>query len=121
MKDSCDCGVVFSFRQTGSAFILMASFAGAMPSSVTVPVMLPAVAASTFCPSGVAAGADGSADWFEVPPPPQAATVAASVRLSADTQTFRKNIDLSWRKVGARTDKADLSSYCTTWQFRSRP
>jgi hypothetical protein len=52
--------------QTGSAFILIGSFFGAVPSIVTVPVTLPAFAVSTFCPDGVPAGEDGVADVFDV-------------------------------------------------------
>jgi hypothetical protein len=52
--------------QTGSAFILIASFFGAGPSSVTTPFTSPAVAVSTFCPAGAADGDEGSADLLEV-------------------------------------------------------
>ena len=72
-----------------------------------MPFTLPAVDASTFNPDGVAAGADGSLDVLDVllPPPPHAATDAASATLptavsrrGALTQTFRKSIDISSKK-----------------------
>jgi hypothetical protein len=40
----------------------MPSLAGAMPSSIAIPVTLPAVAVSTFCPDGVADGDEGFSD-----------------------------------------------------------
>src|SRR6266550_9563688 len=83
--------------QTGSAFILIASFFGAVPSSATLPLTSPAVAVSTFCPAGVPAGALGSADVLDVSLlPPHATTVAARAAAAALIQTFRKRIDLSW-------------------------
>jgi hypothetical protein len=57
---------LFCFTQTGSAFILIASFFGAVPSKFTTPLTVPATAVSTFRAPGVAAGADGSADLFDV-------------------------------------------------------
>jgi hypothetical protein len=84
-----------SFKQTGSAFILMASFFGAIPSIVTTPFTSPAVAASTFIPAGAAADEAGKADLLEGSlPPPHATTDAARVIPSPYTQTFRKRIDL---------------------------
>jgi hypothetical protein len=78
MAVSCDCGPLASFKQTGSAFILMAFFGH--PSMVTTPFTSPAVAASTFIPPGVAAGEAGEADLLEGSlPPPHATTDAASV------------------------------------------
>src|SRR5438046_929452 len=52
MYVSWNCGLLFSRTQTGSAFILIASFFGAVPSRTTVPFTSPAVAVSTFCPAG---------------------------------------------------------------------
>jgi hypothetical protein len=69
-----------------------------VPSSATVPVTDPAFAVSTFCPAGVAAGEEGVADVLGVsvpPPPPHAATDAASVTPRIPTQAFRRRIDLS--------------------------
>jgi hypothetical protein len=95
---------LLSRKQMGSAFILMAAFFGAIPSSVTVPLTLPAVDESTFMPDGVADGDEGSFDVFEVvlSPPPHAATEAASVtapktasRRGPLFQTFRECIDFS--------------------------
>ena len=69
------------FTQTGSAFILIAAFFGAVPSSITDAGD---VAGRRRCrPSGragVAAGADGSADVLCLLPPPHATTDAASVK-----------------------------------------
>src|SRR5438067_6162640 len=92
------CGVLFSRTQTGSAFILIPSFFGAVPSSVTMPFTLPAVAVSTRWPDGVAAGDDGSADLFELPPPPHATSVVASVIPSTPTRAFRRRIEHSSHK-----------------------
>jgi hypothetical protein len=50
---------VFSLTQTGSAFILIASFFGTAPSIITTPFTSPAVAVSTFWPAGVADGDSG--------------------------------------------------------------
>jgi hypothetical protein len=89
-----------SRTQTGSAFILIASFFGAVPSMVTVPATFPAFDVSTFMPPGVPDGAAGSADLFAGSlPPPHAITVAASARAMvpnfAPKQTFRRCIDFS--------------------------
>src|SRR6186997_682058 len=66
-----------------------------MPSIMTMPLTSPAVAVSTFRPDGVAAGAEGSDEVFELLPPPHAATEAASARPRAPTQMFRRRIDVS--------------------------
>src|SRR5689334_18458652 len=82
--------------QTGSAFILIASFFGAVPSSATVPFTSPAVAVSTFWPAGVPAGAAGSADVLDASLfPPQATIDPASAIVSAPAQAVRRRIDLS--------------------------
>src|SRR5689334_4013818 len=84
--------------QTGSAFILMTWLAGAVPSSVMTPLMLPAFDVSTFCPPA-APEVEGVADVFDASLfPPHAATDAASVNPSPYTQTFRRRMNLSWRK-----------------------
>ena len=44
---------------------------------MTMPLTSPAVDASTFRPDGVAAGAEGSDEVFELLPPPHAATEVA--------------------------------------------
>ena len=80
--------------QTGSAFILMGSLAGAVPSSIAIPVTLPAVAVSTFCPAGAADGDDGFSDVL-CSPPPHAATDAAIAKPRVYCQMFRRRIDLS--------------------------
>src|SRR5205823_805095 len=94
-----NCGVVLALTQTGSALILIGSFFGAVPSSITIPLMSPAVAVSTFWPAGVAAGDDGGAEVLELPPPPPHATTdAASARPSVPTHMFRRRIEVSSRE-----------------------
>src|SRR5690349_2745650 len=89
--------------QTGSAFILMPSFFGAAPSSTTVPLTVPALAVSTFCPAEAPAGAVGSADLFDVScPPPHATIVVASAAASVPSQAFRKRIEDSSSKKDSR-------------------
>src|SRR5205823_5172762 len=97
---SWNCGSAFSFTQTGSAFILIAAFFGASPSSETTPLMSPAVAGSTLPPPPAAAAgapaagvAAGALDVDELPPPH--ATAAASVNPRAPTHTLRRRIALS--------------------------
>src|SRR5262245_26185316 len=80
--------------QTGSAFILMASFFGAVPSNETLPFTLPAFAVSTFWPpaaAGAAAGVPAVLAGSELPPP-HAATDAASAMPRTPTQAFRRRI-----------------------------
>src|SRR5262245_43191819 len=86
-----------SRTHTGSAFILMASGAGAWPSSLIAPVILPAVLGST---AALAAGApDGAAELLGascllLPPHAAAATAMAStgaIRLFSE----RDDIELS--------------------------
>ena len=82
--------------QAGSAFILIASFFGTAPSTVTVPVTLPAVAASTFWPAAVPAGDSGVADVLDVSLlPPHATIDAASARPTVLTQKFCRRIEHS--------------------------
>src|SRR5438132_1129472 len=96
MYVSWNCGLLFSRTQTGSAFILIASFFGAVPSRTTVPFTSPAVAVSTFCPAGVPAGAPGSAEVLDASLfPPHATIDPANAKPIAPTQTCRRRIDLS--------------------------
>src|SRR5262245_54066382 len=89
--------------QTGSAFILIASFFGAVPSSETVPLTLPAFAVSTFCPDGAPAGDEGVAELLDVSwPPPHAVIDAATAQPRTTTQAFRRRIDLSCIKKDAK-------------------
>src|SRR5438045_989363 len=77
--------------QTGSAFILIGSFLGAVPSIATTPFTSPAVEVSTFWPAGVPAG---SADELGVSLlPPHAASDPISASPTRLTQTFRRRID----------------------------
>src|SRR5579872_4207208 len=86
--------------QTGSAFILIGSFFGTVPSTETVPVTLPAVAVSTFWPAPAAAGALGAAEVLDVSCllPPHATSEAASTTPNALIQTFRRRIEISSEK-----------------------
>src|SRR5436309_337399 len=96
--------------QTGSAFILIGSFFGTIPSTVTLPVTSPAVAVSTFCPAAVPAGAPGSADVLDVSLlPPQATSDPASASPSALAQTFRRRIDLSFSTMPVRYHNLPLA------------
>src|SRR5262245_59391623 len=68
-----------SFTQTGSAFILMTSGVGAVPSSLTVPVIVAAVAGSIVA---VAAGAaPPPAGAASLLPPPHATAVMARANM----------------------------------------
>src|SRR5438094_9947941 len=89
--------------QTGSAFILIASFLGAVPSSATAPFTSPAVAVSTFCPAGVPAPPPGSADVLDVDLfPPQATSDPANTSPTAPTLTFRRRIAFSLNTTPVR-------------------
>src|SRR5438874_2558992 len=66
-----------SFMQIGSAFILISSWVGAVPSSVMVPVMVAAVAGS-IAGAVAAAGVPGAAS---LPPPPHATAVMAKANM----------------------------------------
>src|SRR5919199_6289160 len=89
--------------QTGSAFILIASFFGATPSSETTPFTLPACDLSTFWPDGVPAGAEASPDLFEVSwLPPHAVSSVASATVTLPTQTLRRRIEYSLKALGSQ-------------------
>src|SRR6476660_4133161 len=97
---------------TGSAFILIGSFFGAVPSSVTVPLMSPAVAVSTFWPAPAPAGAAGAADVLDVSLlPPHAASDAAIATPRTPAQTFRKRIDISSGKKTNRNQALILPCF----------
>src|SRR3954469_6079083 len=112
MKVSCVCAVGFSLVQTGSAFILIGAFAGAVPSNETTPLIVAAVAGSTAaaagaelcsCPAGAGAGLL----------PPQAAAPHANT--SAKTRNLECIKTLLMRRNDGCGSQKPLTQYAKRW------